>query len=123
MANDSLAPDFAAFAENHSRKLAAWRRRLQELREQGRTAVVWGAGSKGVTFLNAVGAGDLVRYVVDLNPRKQGRFVAGAGQEIVPPSFLKGRGIDVVILMNPIYEKEVRELLTSLDLHPELVLA
>jgi len=123
MGNESLSPAFEAFAESHSRKLAAWRHKLEELREQGRTAVVWGAGSKGVTFLNAVGAGVLVRYVVDLNPRKHGRFIAGGGQEIVPPSFLKGREIDAVILMNPIYEKEVRELLGSLDLHPELLLA
>ncbi len=123
MANDLLSPHFEAFAEQHHRKLEDWRRTLQELREQGRTVVVWGAGSKGVTFLNALGANDLIRYVVDLNPRKQGRFIAGTGQEIVPPEFLQGGAVDCVILMNPIYEKEVRERLRSLDLHPELLLA
>ena len=123
MANDSLSPQFEVFAENHQRKLENWRRTLQALREHGRTAVVWGAGSKGVTFLNALGTGDLIRYVVDLNPRKQGRFIAGTGQEIVAPEFLQGRAVDCVILMNPIYEKEVRERLRSLDLHPDLLLA
>jgi hypothetical protein len=123
MENESLTADFSTFAENYRGKLESWRRKLDDLRVHGRTAVVWGAGSKGVTFLNAVGAGDLIRYVVDLNPRKHGRFVAGSGQEIVPPDFLRDRGVDVVILMNPIYEKEVRELLGSLDLHPELLLA
>jgi hypothetical protein len=123
MANNSLPPQFEAFPEKHRRKLEEWRGRLQRLREQGRSAIVWGAGSKGVTFLNALQPGDLIRYVVDLNPRKQGRFIAGTGQEIVPPEFLKGRAVDCVILMNPIYEKEVRERLRSLDLHPELLLA
>jgi FlaA1/EpsC-like NDP-sugar epimerase len=123
MDGNPLIGDLAAFAESHRLKLAEWRRKLGQLREQGRSAVVWGAGSKGVTFLNAVQAGDLIHYVVDLNPRKHGRFIAGAGQEIVPPHFLKGRPVDVIILMNPVYEKEVRELVSSLDLHPEFLLA
>ena len=80
MEDNPLIGDLAAFAEAHRRKLEEWRRKLDRLREQGRSAVVWGAGSKGVTFLNAVQADDLIRYVVDLNPRKQGRFVAGAGR-------------------------------------------
>jgi hypothetical protein len=122
METESLE-DFSGFAESHRTKLDFWRRKLQDLREQGRTAVVWGAGSKGVTFLNAVEGAGLVRYVVDLNPRKQGRFVAGSGQQIVPPGFLKEHRPDVIILMNPVYEKEVRELVGSLDLRPEFLLA
>jgi hypothetical protein len=123
MDDNPLIGDLAVFAEGHKSKLGEWREKLDELRRQGRSAVVWGAGSKGVTFLNAVQAGDLIRYVVDLNPRKHGRFIAGAGQEIVPPDFLKDRKVDVIILMNRVYEKEVRELVRSLDLHPEFLLA
>jgi hypothetical protein len=123
MDTNSIFEDLVAFGGSYETKLESWRRKLRDLHAQGCTAVVWGAGSKGVTFLNAVQAGDAVRYVVDLNPRKHGRFVAGTGQEIVPPEFLKQHRPDVVILMNRIYEKEVRELVSSLDLHPDFLFA
>jgi hypothetical protein len=39
--------------------------------------VLWGAGTKAVGFLNMLDifSGDGIKYVVDVNPRKSGRFV------------------------------------------------
>jgi hypothetical protein len=83
--------------------------------------VVWGGGSKGVTFLNMLKAQHQIEYVVDLNPRKQGKYVAGTGQKIVPPEFLWEYRPDIVIVMNPIYENEIRQMLNELAIEPILM--
>ena len=73
-----------------------------------RQTVVWGAGSKGVTFLNLVPDAASVELVVDVNPRKRHRFVPGTAQRVVAPDELPS-SIGTVVLMNRIYEDEVRK--------------
>ena len=68
------------------------------------------------------GANHIAR-IVDINPSKQGKFVAGTGQKIVPPESLQDEPPQVVILMNPLYVEEVRSTLASLGLRPELLVA
>ena len=65
----------------------------------------------------------LIRYAVDINPRKQGMFVAGSGQEIVPPEFLRVYQPDVVIIMNRNYEDEIAGQLAQLGLQAEILIA
>lgn len=107
----------------HGLKLTAWRANLAELAVQRRRVVAWGAGSKGNTFANLVAQVDIVPYVVDLNPRKHGMFVAGTGARIVPPEFLVQYKPDDVIVLNPNYEREVRHRLETLGLNPSVLLA
>ena len=119
----SLSQDVAAFARHYVEKVDAWKRRLSEAEQKKRRVVVWGAGSKGVTILNILAAREQVEYVVDINPRKQDKYVAGTGQKIVPPEFLRTYEPDMVILMNAIYEDEVRQTMSEMGLEAELVVA
>ncbi len=73
--------------------------------------------------MNALETQDQIRYVVDINPRKQGMYLAGTGQQVVPPEFLRDDQPDVVIVMNPIYEDEIRQLTEDLGLTPEFMCA
>lgn len=103
------------FGRRIDETIRVWRERLAALAGRGATIVAWGAGSKGVTFLNLVDRGDgLVHHIVDVNPKKWGRFVAGTGQEIVWPGALRAIRPDLVLLMNPLYQDEVREHLARL---------
>jgi SAM-dependent methyltransferase len=106
----------AEFAEKYRSTMEAWRGELQRLTEAGRRLVLWGAGSKGVTFLNTLKSQDQIEYVVDINPRKHGRYIAGTGQEILPPKFLRTYRPDAIIAMNAIYESEIRQLTKKLGL-------
>lgn len=115
----SIAQLIASFSEHYRGKLEDWKKRFKEL-ERNRV-VVWGSGSKGVTFLNALKPN--IEYVVDINLRKQGKFVAGTGQQIVSPEFLGTYKPDLVIVMNPIYEKEIRYILSRRELGAEVILA
>jgi SAM-dependent methyltransferase len=116
-----MARDVAAFAENYRQTIAAWRQRLDHLARSGRRAVVWGAGAKGVTFLNTLAIDKQIDYVVDMNPRKQDMYITGTGQRIVAPEFLRDERPDVVIVMNPIYEKEIQKIIAGLGLDVEYI--
>ncbi len=121
---DDLFAVSAAVDHYHAQVTAlreGWRQRLGALAARGGRAVVWGAGSKGVSFLTNVGLNEEIDYAVDVNPYKTGKFMAGTGQEIVGPEFLVGYKPDLVVAMNPIYLTEIREQLDQLGLHPELI--
>lgn len=113
----------SAFAESYRTKVEMWKHTLEQLKKEGKRVVVWGSGSKGVTFLNVLKQTANVRYVVDINPRKQGMCVAGTAQQIVAPAFLREYKPDVVIVMNTIYEDEIRQMLHAEGLQAELLLA
>jgi len=75
---------------------------------------LWGAGSKGVAFLNAVPAAREIAAVVDVNRRKHGLHVPGSGQQVVAPERLRDDPPDLVIAMNPLYRDEIAALLRDL---------
>ena len=57
-----------------------------------------------------------IEYAVDINPYKQEMYIPGTGQEIVSPEFLKIYKPDFIIIMNPIYEDEIRMIISNLKL-------
>jgi hypothetical protein len=110
------------FVEHYEARREQWRAALAEWRAAGKRVVLWGGGSKGVAFLTTLGLTlDDVAYAVDINPIKHGTFMAGTGQEIVAPEFLRDYRPDVVIIMNPVYRAEVTADLTDLGLSPEIL--
>jgi hypothetical protein len=104
------------FAELHRKTIGSWADRLADAHRRGLRVALWGAGTKGVTFLTTVpGAAD-VATVVDVNPRKHGRFLPGTGHEVVGPEALVAAPADLVLVMNPVYEAEIRRSLADLGL-------
>lgn len=116
-----------AFAREHHTKLVHWRSRLDQWRGAGARVVLWGAGSKGVTFLNTFADelrdGRVLAHAVDLNPRKQGCFIAGTGQEVIAPARLRDVRPAVVLAMNPLYVEEIRASLGEFQVRAEVVVA
>ena len=122
------APDatIKAFARAYREKCDTWRKTLDGLAERGERAVVWGAGSKAVSFLNTFFPPDdgspqplpcPVAHVVDINPRKHGFYTTGSGHRIVAPEHLRQAPPDAIIVMNPVYRAEIEE--TVRDLLPD----
>jgi len=112
-----------SFADKYSAKGASWRRRLTDIERSGSRVVAWGAGARTISLFNALGIEDQVPYLVDINPHKQGKFLAGTGQEIVGPEFLRAYRPEVVVVMNSIYQKEIEVHIEHLGLHPQYVAA
>jgi SAM-dependent methyltransferase len=109
-----------AFASRVRDDVEDWRRWLESGKTRGQRTMVWGSGSKGVSFLTTVGVTSEVDCVVDVNPHKRGKFMPGTGHEIVGPDDLPGRPPDRVIVMNPIYVPEIGRQLSKMGLSPEI---
>lgn len=116
-----VAGHVAVFAKRYQEKLEMWRRELQRITQARQRAVVWGAGSKGVTFLNALSVKNHIDFVVDLSPHKHNMYVPGTGQRIMPPEFLKVYQPDIVIVMNPIYLEEIQTLMKQMNLSSRFI--
>jgi hypothetical protein len=81
---------------------------LRRLRAEGARIAAYGAAAKGATLLNACGIGrDLVEFVVDRNPHKQGRFMPGTHQPIRAPEALSEERPDYVLLLAWNFEREI----------------
>jgi len=65
------------------------RQKLEQVMDRFPTIAAYGAAAKGIVLLNAFGLdADRIPWVADVSPHKQGRFVPGTLQPIVPPSML-----------------------------------
>ncbi len=117
----ALSKTIASFGDRFETQMAQWQRTLDEIFEQGKKVVIWGSGSKGVTFLNLLCLGERIKYAVDINPRKQNKFIPGTGQKIVAPEQMAAYQPDIVIVMNPLYEQEIKEMLKGMGLSPQLM--
>lgn len=117
----ALTTMVSEFADRYRAKVAAEEAKLAQLRAAGQKAVIWGAGSKGITFLNMLPLADQIDYAVDLNVRKQGKFITGTGQQIIAPTFLQSYRPAVIIVMNPIYMQEIQQMISDLGVNAELV--
>jgi SAM-dependent methyltransferase len=108
-----LAGQAARFAARYAATVRFWQERMQAWAQAGRRVVVWGAGSKAISFLNQMADAEAVACVVDINPRKHGMFISGTGHPIVPPAFLREYRPEVVLVMNPQYRAEIATMLAQ----------
>jgi len=72
---------------------------LLTARGQGKTVAGYGAAAKGNTLLNFAGVRpDLVAFVVDRNPAKQGRYLPGSRIPVVGEDELPQRRPDFIVI-------------------------
>ena len=73
---------------------------LKKYKRDGLKISAYGAAAKGVTLLNYCEINsDLIDYVVDLNPNKQGRFIPGSLIPIVDSKMLDTNPPDVLLIL------------------------
>ncbi len=101
-----------AFGSRATAQIESSREHLREAADRG-PVVVWGAGSKGTTYLNVADLDDLVAGVVDVNPRKRGTVVAGTSHVIVDADGMVGIDPATVLVANPIYLEEIGQMVAA----------
>jgi SAM-dependent methyltransferase len=108
------------FPQRNDARIVEWQRLLEENAALG-PVVLWGSGSKAVSFLCAVDSDNLVEKVVDINPYRQGHFMPGSAQPIVAPEELAATPPAAVIIMNAIYKDEIATVLNKIGLNPTIL--
>ena len=109
------------FSGKMSQKIWRWQQRLSAYKSEGAKLVLWGSGSKAVSFLTTLDVDDEIGYVVDINPHRHGTYLAKSGHPIIAPEFLRDYKPDVVIVMNEIYKNEIQSDLLNRNLSPRLI--
>jgi len=102
-------------------KCGLWRQRLEAFKRAGKCTILWGAGSKAVSFISTLNVDNDVAFGVDVNPHKRGTYMPGSGIPIAIPDELSSIKPDTVIIMNPIYRLEVSHLLKKMNLNVEII--
>jgi hypothetical protein len=83
---DKVKNDFLAF--------------LIEQKRAGKSIGAYGAAAKGNTLINYAGIKhDLIDFVCDAAPSKQGKFMPGSHIQILPPAELSKRKPDLVVIL------------------------
>jgi SAM-dependent methyltransferase len=73
---------------------------LADAKRQGKIVAAYGAAAKGNTLMNFAELGsDLIQYVVDKNPAKQGKFMPGSRIPIVSPEALHSQRPDYLVIL------------------------
>lgn len=77
--------------------------------------LVWGAGAKGATFVNLLDPGrKFISGVLDINPRKQLKYIARTGHQVFSPEVLKN---DLpkreILVMNENYIEEISNIVSD----------
>ena len=89
--------DFQAKAEKVKDDFLAF---LIEARRVGKKVAAYGAAAKGNTLLNFAGVRpDLLSYVVDKNPAKQGKFMPGSRIPIVEEARIRKGKPDYIVIL------------------------
>ena len=111
---EQFARDVAAFR-------SAWNTRLTDAALSDETVIVWGGGSKAVSFLTTVSDTQHISAAVDINPHKRNTFLPGTGHLVLGPQDLTSINPQLVVVMNPIYTDEIRSELKSISLNPKIL--
>ena len=97
MLTDGFYQGFQARAERIKAELLGF---LAEQKLAGRTVAAYGAAAKGNTLLNFCGVRpDLVAFVCDASPHKQGLFLPGSRIPVLPPAAIAEKRPDFVLIL------------------------
>jgi len=117
---DFLRRGVTNFKSGYTALQKKWQGKLNELKNSGSKVVIWGSGSKGVSFICNLNLGDELVAAVDINPHKWGKYMVGSNHKIISPEELSEINPDLVVAMNPIYLDEIGEELQRLGISAEL---
>lgn len=112
MISPGIDPDsgLSRFARRAGAKLKELQKSiLQE--SGGKKWAIWGAGAKGVAMVNQLGKQLQPTCVIDTNPLKQGGVIPGSTVPIIAPDNPLLPTLQLILIANPNYASEIREVL------------
>lgn len=118
---EALITNVDLFTVSYQQKIDRWHDLLEQLGAADKRTVIWGSGSKCVAFLTTLKHKHDIEAIVDINPHRHGKYLPSLGYKIVHPDFLKEYNPDVTLIMNPIYRREIQQMLEDLRVSTEVI--
>lgn len=118
---DELKSGVDKYCDGYQSLSKDWQKTLRDVKDAGGTAVIWGSGSKGVSFINNLNLSEEISAAVDINPHKWGKYMVGSNHKIISPEELKSLDPSLVVAMNPIYINEIQNMLDDLNIETKLL--
>ena len=101
---------YADFGARVARAKDDFVRFLIDAKRRGKRIAGYGAAAKATTLLNYAGVrADLIPFVADKSPHKQGRFIPGVRVPIAAPQRIRDERPDYVVIFPWNVEAEIRE--------------
>lgn len=96
----ALGAKLDAMSRDASRLVAEWKK-------DGATVAAYGAARSGPTFINQLGLGKVIQFVVDDHPQKVDRYTPGHQIKVLPTTELLERMPDYTIILAWIHAKKI----------------
>ena len=121
--NNTHHLDTSEFSVITVKKINQWRNIIHDFQITGKTIVIWGGGSKCVSFFKALhlDTRNSHIHIIDINPYRQGKYLPCIDIPVNSPEILRTVIPDLIVVMNEIYEEEIRKTLDSYSLHTDII--
>lgn len=80
---------------------------IAKLKEKGERIAIWGASHQGLTLLSTTALKEVVSYIIDSAPFKQGLYSPASHVLIVPPKYFQEEPVDEILIVAPGYTDEI----------------
>jgi hypothetical protein len=115
-------PAFEAFAHRSKMNMRSLVMELKHLRRRGKRIAAYGASAKGNVLFNACDIGtELVEYVADSIPFKQGKLTPGMHIPVLPESYIAEDRPDVILLTAWNFKDEIMAKLAAIPGYKPLI--
>jgi len=115
-------PGDVSFTKRESLTFTGKLKEFDDLLKNTRSVAIWGAGAKGSTFLNLLDKNrERISYVIDINPAKQNKYIAGTGHPIYDPTILLKDPVENILVMNENYLQEIKGQISQLGISPNVL--
>jgi len=91
---------------------------IETIKREGHKTIAWGAGARAVTFFNIFNIASEIPCIVDINTKRQGKYLPGTAQEIISPQDLHSIRPDQIVITNPTYADEIKDEVRKMGLDP-----
>ncbi len=96
-------------SQNNLQQWKEWQQKIAVFESVG----IWTAGNPAIIFYHLLESPKQIKCFIDLNPEKQGNFMAVSGLPILSPEQAIQQGISAVVVGNATYDSEVAKMINE----------
>ncbi len=118
--SQAIAETVRHFSESIGEILELHERRTAQMVSRGEKIVLWGSPLRTVSFMTTLSAEASIPYVVSPDSSLWGKFLPGLGKEIRSPQSLKQDPPDWMIVVDPVAQGEISNLVSEMGLSTQV---